>query len=247
MTERRKNKRKMGDMEELYNRQAVPFADRSSQLFWWVTIGEQAFDRHLGEFYGRKGLQILDLGCASGRVELFLMERGVAPQSFTGVELSPDQVAIARGRIPDATFVVGDITEVDLPPGKFGLAISNMVLEFLDPEQLAKALKNTFGWLRPGGVFFFITTHPAKMKATSGLGGSGVFTVPFPWGGEGSNYYRTVEDFREAVEGAGFVIEALEELNVPAESRDIDSEEYARYKQYPYIRLVVRATKPATG
>lgn len=243
-----KNSRKagMGDMKELYDEQAVTFADQASQLVWWLTIGVPAYDRHLGGFYGKRGLKILDLGSASGRVERFLIGRGIPPQSFTGVEISPEQVAIARRKIPGASFVVGDITKVRLPPDKFDLAISNMVFEFLSPKQLLKALRNTLKWLKPGGTLFFITTHPAKMKATSGLRRPGMFTVHFPWGGEGPNYYRTVEDFRRALSKTGFVVKAFEELNVPPEAATIDPKEYARYRQYPYIRLVVRASKPTS-
>lgn len=173
------------------------------------------------------------------------MGHGIPATCFTGVEISPDQVAIAQREIPEAHFIVGDITNVALPARHFNLAISNMVLEFLDPQQLAQAMTNTFESLKPGGTFFFITTHPDKMKATSGLDAPGVFTVQFPWGGEGPNYYRTLENFREATKGAGFSIEAWEELNIPAEGAEIDPKEYTRYMQYPNTRLIVKATKPA--
>ncbi|MFH0864418.1 MAG: class I SAM-dependent methyltransferase [Candidatus Gottesmanbacteria bacterium] len=239
------NDKQLGDMGKLYDREAKPFADQAPQLVWWVTLGIPAYDRHLTEFYHQKELKILDLGCASGRVEQFLMSKGIPAKSFTGVEISPDQAEIARKNIPEATFITGDITQVKLPQEKFDLAISNMVLEFLDPEQLTKAMENTYKWLKPGGTFFFITTHPDKMQATSGLKEPGVFTVHFPWGGDGPNYYRRLEDFTKAVENTGFKLEALEELNLPPEAKDIDPSEYARYMQYPHTRLVIKATKQA--
>ena len=234
----------MGDMGKLYDEQAKPFADQAPQLVWWVTIGGPAYDRHLSGFYGRNDLNILDLGCASGRVEEYLIDKGIPPENFTGVEISRDQVEIAKRKIPQATFIVGDITNVRLPPRHFDLAISNMVLEFLDPEQLKQAMQNTFKSLKPGSTFFFITTHPDKMKATSGLKKPGVFTVQFPWGGEGPNYYRTVKDFVQTTKQAGFTLEELEELNLPPEAKAIDPAEYERYMQYPHTRLVIKSTKP---
>ena len=240
-----KGQHDMGDMGVLYDQQAETFAGRAPQLVWWVTLGMPAYDRHLGEFYEREGLRILDLGSASGRVEQFLISRGIDPSYFTGVEISSEQVELARKNIPQATFLAGDITSVELPREHYDLAVSNMVLEFLDPEQLTKTMSNTYRWLKPGGTFFFITTHPDKMKATSGLAEPGVFTVQFPWGGEGPNYYRTVEDFIRAVEKADLHLEALEELNLPLEAEEIDPKEYARYMRYPNTRLIVKATKPA--
>ncbi|MFH1896611.1 MAG: class I SAM-dependent methyltransferase [bacterium] len=237
-------KHKMGNMGDLYDRQAQPFADRAGSLLWWETIGKPAYDKHLSRLYGRKPLSVLDLGSASGRVEQFLIERGLAQESFTGVEISPDQVAIARAKFPQATFTVGDISKISLPKNTFDLVISNMVLEFLDSDQLERTLKGVAKWLKPGGELFFITTHPCKMKATSGLKKPGVFTVQFPWGGEGPNYYRTLGDFRKALKRAGLTTKVFEEQNVPREAQRIDLREYARYTQYRYTRLVVLAHKP---
>lgn len=189
-------------------------------------------------------MKIADLGSASARVEEFLIKQGHIPaKSFTGVEISPDQVKIAQNRVPEAEFIVGDISEVKLPEEKFDLVFSNMVLEFLDPAKLAKTMENTARALKPDGTLLYITTHPDKMKINSGLETPGVFTVKFPWGGEGPNYYRTKEDFIKATEGAGFKIQVTEDLNLPKEAEKIDPDEYKRYMQYPNTRLVVKAIK----
>ncbi|KKS74503.1 hypothetical protein A3J20_07160 [Candidatus Gottesmanbacteria bacterium RIFCSPLOWO2_02_FULL_42_29] len=239
----KKQKDQMGDMGRLYDQQAVPFADRSGELVWWLTIGKPAFDRHLSSFYNRSDLKILDLGCASGRIEAHLAGKGIPLQSFTGIDISSDQIKIAQNRFPEVKFIVGDITNVQLPLQKFDLAISNMVLEFLNPDQLEQAMNNTFDSLKPKGTFFFITTHPDKMRVTSGLKKPGIFTVQFPWGSEGPNYYRTLEDFKQAIDKASFVVDVLEELNVPPEAKKIDPKEYARYKQYSNTRLIIKASK----
>lgn len=41
----------MGDMGKLYDEQAPAFAAKSPNLLWWTTIGEPAYNRHLGAFY----------------------------------------------------------------------------------------------------------------------------------------------------------------------------------------------------
>ena len=118
-----------------------------------------------------------------------------------------------------------------------------MVFEFLGPKELPLALKNAHHALKEKGVLFFITTHPDKMKATSGLEKPGPFIVQFPWGGEGPNYYRTREDFIKAVKEAGFNVENIEDLNLSLEAKKQDSAEYTRYHQYPNTRLTIKATK----
>lgn len=234
----------MGDMGKLYDEQAPVFAAKSQELVWWTTVGKPAYDKHLGnDFYGKKDLKVVDLGSASARVEEFLIDKGIPAKSFIGVEISPDQVKIAQQRVSEAKFIVGDISKVELPPEQTDLVISNMVLEFLDPEQLAATMENAAETLKPGGTLFYITTHPDKLKITSGLEEPGVFITKFPWGGEGPNYYRTLENFVEATEKPGLLIAALEELNLPKEAQKIDPKEYERYMQYPNTRLVVKAVK----
>jgi len=229
--------------KQVYNRDADEFAKQAPDLIWWKYIGEPAYDKHLQEHYNERTIH-LDLGTASARVPQYLIDNGVNPENITGVELSPDQVKIARQRVPEAEFIVGDISKIQLPPEKFTLATSNMVYEFLTDNELDDSFTNTFDALESGGTFFFITTHPDKMKRDSGLTKPGKFITRFPWGTEGPNYYRTTENFIDAVEKAGFEINVVEELSIPPEAKDYDPQEYQRYASYPKVRLVIKATKP---
>ncbi len=49
-----KQAKEMGDMGALYDHEAKPFANKSQQLVWWVTLGAPAYDRHLKHFYGKR-------------------------------------------------------------------------------------------------------------------------------------------------------------------------------------------------
>lgn len=232
------------ETRQVYDTQAETFAAKAPGLLWWDFIGKPAYDRHLSGFYGRRDVQTLDLGTASARVPQYLIEHGIPAENITGVELSPNQVAIARQRVPDATFIVGDITNVELPQDRFGLITSNMVFEFIDPEGLDRAFSIAYGASEPGGTLFYITTHPDKMKKDSGLSKPGRFETTFPWGEKGPNFFRTLEDFRSATTKAGFAIDSLEELQLPEAAGAVNPQEYARYTQYPHVRLAVRAHKP---
>ena len=242
-----KEKRRLTqEVEKIYDKQAGDFAEHAPTLLWWKHVGVPAYDRNIGGFYGRKEVKALDLGSASGRVPQLLIERGIPPENIMGVEISGEQVAIARKRVPKATFIHGDITEVELPSNTFDLVTSNMVFEFLDPEGLTKAVKNAHGSLKSGGTLFFVTTHPDKMKKDSGLKKPGRFEVAFPWGGSGPNYYRTKEDFRSALEKSGFEIDKVEELGIPPEAEKDDPVKFEAFNKYKHIRLAVKSHKPQT-
>lgn len=230
-------------VEQTYDNQAKDFATLAPGLLWWETVGKPAYDRNLENFYHRDDVKVLDLGTASARVPQYLITNGIPAKNITGVELSLEQVKIARQRVPEATFIHGDITNVKLPVKYFDLVTSNMVFEFLDEQALDQALTNAYASLKPEGAIFFITTHPEKMRRDSGLDDPGSFEATFPWGGQGPNYYRTLDNFTSAVEKAGFKINNLEELAIPPDAKALNPKEYERYSAYPYIRLVVKAHK----
>src|SRR5262245_43465700 len=56
------------------------------------------------------GMRVLDVGCGPGRHAKALSERGI---DVTGIDLSPDFVALAREAAPDATFRVQDVRDLD--------------------------------------------------------------------------------------------------------------------------------------
>lgn len=53
---------------------------------------------------------MLDLGCGSGDPGTKMLSNYFA---VTGVDISPGQIARARANVPNAKFVLADITEVE--------------------------------------------------------------------------------------------------------------------------------------
>src|SRR5215203_7524050 len=63
---------------------------------------------------------VLELGVGAGvRSTRLLAERG----RLTGVDLSAEQLRRARDQVPSASFVHGDVMEVDLEPGSFDAVV----------------------------------------------------------------------------------------------------------------------------
>jgi ubiquinone/menaquinone biosynthesis C-methylase UbiE len=91
---------------------------------------------------------VLELGVGAGvRSTRLLARRG----RLTGVDISAEQLRRARERIPDATFVHADFTELELEPESFDAVVAAYVLNHLPQEELGPLARLVGRWLRPGG------------------------------------------------------------------------------------------------
>jgi len=55
---------------------------------------------------------VLDIGCAAGRMIELFARYGVKPR-FTGIDLSPASIALARKNYPDSNFIDGDALDCE--------------------------------------------------------------------------------------------------------------------------------------
>ena len=96
--------------------------------------------------------RILDAGCGTGRVGGCLARRG---HEVIGTDLDPILIGHAKEDFPDATWLVGDLSEDEIPAHDIDVAVcAGNVMGFLDPAGRAPALENIFRALRPGGRLF---------------------------------------------------------------------------------------------
>jgi SAM-dependent methyltransferase len=96
------------------------------------------------------GEPVLEIGCGSGRRATGALAERYA---VTGIDLSSGQIVRARERIPTATFLVGDVTEIEFEPGSFGGIVAFYMMNHLPAEAHASVYRRVADWLRPGGVF----------------------------------------------------------------------------------------------
>jgi malonyl-CoA O-methyltransferase len=106
-----------------------------------------------------RGLEVLDLGCGTGRHALWLAARGAA---VTGVDFSEGMLAEAR-RKPGAEgvrFIVHDLHDrLPFSDGRFDLVVSGLVLEHLgNVDGLFAEARRV---LKPGGRAVVSAMHPA--------------------------------------------------------------------------------------
>ena len=96
-----------------------------------------------------RGARILDAGCGPGRVGGRLARAG---HDVTGVDLDPLLIAAARKDHPGARWLVGDLSELDLPGEGFDVIVcAGNVMTFLAPDTRRPVLGRMKDHLRDGG------------------------------------------------------------------------------------------------
>ncbi len=126
----------------------------------------------------------------------------------------------------------------------FDLITCTHVLHYLGEEDFIKALKNFYSLLNPGGVLFFVITHPVR---TTRHNLSEYFKRDWivdhtPWNTVSPLFLRPVCDIVNETIKAGFSIKSLEEPDVPLEAKSADLTNYLKYSCCP-SRVAVVAIK----
>ena len=97
----------------------------------------------------------LDAACGTGRHAQHLTGLG---HRVLGVDLSPDMLARARARVPQAEFKTGDLRELPAQEGSFDLIVCGLALAHLpELDQPARELARV---LAPGGRLVVSVLHP---------------------------------------------------------------------------------------
>ena len=129
-------------MSDLY----TTLADLYDTVFEWDIESEADW---IVDRLGANCRAVLEPGCGSGRMFAALEQRGLA---VTGIDLSPEMVALARARGTNATVVLADMIDFDL--GVFDGAICPInTLGHLSHRELATHLDTMSRALVPGARY----------------------------------------------------------------------------------------------
>ena len=121
-------------------------------LSWASRITSDPRTRMLAAFSARLAgdARILDLGCGAGLPStITLAERF----DVTGVDISQGQIDSARRNVPTATFIKGDIAEVEFAPASFDGVTAFYAVSHLPRAEHERLFKRVADWLVPGGLF----------------------------------------------------------------------------------------------
>jgi 2-polyprenyl-3-methyl-5-hydroxy-6-metoxy-1,4-benzoquinol methylase len=120
------------------------------------------FDARLAKWLpGDRNSSLLDLGCGQGKFLGYLHLRGYT--NITGVDISPEQVNLARSAVQDAR--IHEMDMLDFLAGKNNCydCISALdVIEHLEKDRVLHFLEAVFNALNPGGRLILQTPNAAS-------------------------------------------------------------------------------------
>jgi SAM-dependent methyltransferase len=205
------------------------YTDRDAADAWardeisWGVFGVP--ESELGGLGDIDGKDIVELGCGTAYFSAWLARRGARP---VGVDPTPAQLATAR-RMQDETGIRFPLVEaaaeaVPLPDASFDLAVSEYGASlWADPDRwLAEAAR----LLRVDGRLVFLTNSTLVILCAPDEGLAeerllrpqfeGLYTIEWP-GEAGVEYHPTHGEWIRLLRDHGFEVEALHELQAPAD------------------------------
>lgn len=95
--------------------------------------------------------RVLDLGCGAGvPVARWLVDAGY---EVVGIDSSTEQIQRARANVPEAEFLVAEMTTISLEAESFDGVVATYSITHVPRYLHAVLFRRIHDWLRPGGVF----------------------------------------------------------------------------------------------
>jgi ubiquinone/menaquinone biosynthesis C-methylase UbiE len=142
------------------------------------------------------GGHVLDIGCGVGRVTSHLHNRGVR---VSGIDLSPEMIAVARLAHPHVTFEVGTMTALPSDDGSLAATVLWYSIIHTPPAALGDVWAELARVLAPDGrvLLGFQAGENNEVRRDNAYGSSTTMT----W------YRHCSEDVARGLELAGFVVQ----------------------------------------
>jgi ubiquinone/menaquinone biosynthesis C-methylase UbiE len=187
------------------------------------------------------GRLTLDVGCGEGRVTRDLRELG---HTAVGVDSSERMLVAAREADPGGDYLLADAAALPFPDGCADLVVAFMSL--MDVDDMHSAARELARVLEPGGRVAVAVVHPINsghhvdrehpeepLVLTENYFDRRYYRDEIERNGLRMTFesrHWTLEDYFDAVAGAGLVVEALREIPDPTHPR------WSRYPLFLHLR-----------
>ena len=146
-----------------YEALAVSYDRLTNDVDYEATV---AFYEEILKQEGLKPRTAVDLACGTGSVTAILAQKGL---QVIGVDMSEEMLTVASQKAADAWFICQKLQQLRLPKA-VDLAVCALdSLDYItDPEDCKEAIRKTYKYLNPGGIFIFDVNTPEKLRAMDG-------------------------------------------------------------------------------
>lgn len=144
-----------------------------------VVFFRHSLERDLARFFRKNNLldladkKILDVGCGWGSWLLLFMGWGARPENLCGIDILPERVETARGRLPKSEIILGRAEKLPWGERNFDLVFQFTVFSSVpSPSNREEIGSEIWRVLKPGGYFVsfdYFVSNPAN-PATVGIG-----------------------------------------------------------------------------
>ena len=135
----------------LENKSEYDRMSKVEEVHWWYNaLHERVLDTIQKHFTGRKDIEILDAGCGTGGLLLYLQKKGF--KNLQGFDIS--EYAGAACKSKNLTVIQASLTEtvIHFSPGTMDIIVCCDALYFLPFEEQKMTLADFYRILKPGGV-----------------------------------------------------------------------------------------------
>jgi 2-polyprenyl-3-methyl-5-hydroxy-6-metoxy-1,4-benzoquinol methylase len=140
-------------VSEKVKAEGVNYAERDYQRW-----SQAAKVRLRGWLPADRNTPVLDMGCGAGHFLYFMAQLGYT--NLTGVDLSPEQVALAQKWCPQAMIIQGDVREVlARNPNHYGLIAGFDIIEHFGKDEILPFLELVAKAMKPGGRLILQTPN----------------------------------------------------------------------------------------
>ncbi len=156
---------------DLWTERAHDWAD---VMEGWSGWGIPVYRHVLERVIVGRGTRLLDVGCGAGRFSRIAADRGA---TVSGLDATPSFVEIARERVPDGDFRVGDME--DLPWADNSFDVVTGFNSFFVAADMVSALRQARRVARPGAsVAMTVFGRPERCQSTAVFSSLGQLMPP---------------------------------------------------------------------
>ena len=125
---------------------------------WGARVAGDPWARYVDQLADRLplGARVLDLGCGNGKKLGRLAGRGFR---LTGLDVSAEQLRLARAEVAEATFLHADFAQLAVDPQSLDAVTALYSLMHVPRAEHPALLARIQSWLRPGGLFLASLSH----------------------------------------------------------------------------------------